>query len=114
MSEEQYWEGDPNLVVAYRKAHKLAVQQRNQEMWINGMYILKVLDVVLSGIGKGPKERYFDEPIDLFPEPKHEITEEEREEAKQKVVDQLNAWKQAWDKSHKEKADAVSSDNRKS
>ena len=34
MSYDEYWNMDPWLVVAYRKAHKMRVEQSNWEMWM--------------------------------------------------------------------------------
>lgn len=39
MTERQYWDGDCTLVRAFRKADKLRLERRNQELWIQGMYI---------------------------------------------------------------------------
>lgn len=43
MTEEQYWDRDSQLVVAYRKAEELRNARRNQEMWVQGAYIYDVL-----------------------------------------------------------------------
>ena len=46
MSEEQYWDKDSMLVVAYRKAEELRVNRRNQEMWLQGAYFYEALSRV--------------------------------------------------------------------
>ena len=43
MTEEQYWERDSQLVVAYRKAEELRTTKRNQEMWLQGAYMYEAL-----------------------------------------------------------------------
>lgn len=43
MSEEQYWDRDCRLVVAYREASRLRVEKRNEEMWLQGLYIYEAL-----------------------------------------------------------------------
>lgn len=43
MSEEQYWDKDSQLVVAFRKAEELRMNRKNQEMWLQGAYIYDVL-----------------------------------------------------------------------
>ena len=43
MTPEQYWEGDCTLVKYYRKAEELRNDKRNQELWLQGMYIYEVI-----------------------------------------------------------------------
>jgi hypothetical protein len=43
MTPEQYWEGDPTLAKYYRKAEEIRVEKRNQEMWLQGMYIYEAI-----------------------------------------------------------------------
>lgn len=43
MSEEQYWDRDSTLVVAYRKAEEFKTNRKNQEMWLQGAYIYEAL-----------------------------------------------------------------------
>lgn len=39
MTERQYWDGDCDLVKAYREAERLRRERANEEMWLQGMYI---------------------------------------------------------------------------
>ena len=43
MSEEQYWDKDSQLVVAFRKAEELRMNRKNQEMWLQGAYFYDAL-----------------------------------------------------------------------
>lgn len=43
MTYEQYWDGDCSLVKYYRKAEELRNEKRNQELWLQGMYIYEAL-----------------------------------------------------------------------
>lgn len=43
MTEEQYWDRDSTLVVAYRKAEEIRTNRRNQEMWLQGAYFYEAL-----------------------------------------------------------------------
>lgn len=43
MTEEQYWDRDCRLVIAYRKAAELRTSRKNQEMWLQGAYIYEAL-----------------------------------------------------------------------
>lgn len=103
MTEEQFWRGDPHLVEAYKKAQRLREERKNQELWLQGVYFYKALSVVISNAFGGKnhtRQKYFEEPLDLHPE---ETTARKQAEAKQKVVDYLNAWKSAWDRKQGEK-----------
>lgn len=76
MTEEQYWDRDSNLVVAYRKAEDLRNNRRNQEMWVQGAYIYDVLcrvsPIFHDFAKKGTK------PTPYIPEP-YALTEKEVE-----------------------------------
>ena len=39
MTYDQYWNGDPTLVKAYRKAEEIRVEKLNQQLWLQGMYV---------------------------------------------------------------------------
>ena len=43
MSAEQYWEGDCTLPKYYRKAEELRIEKRNQELWLQGMYVYEAI-----------------------------------------------------------------------
>ena len=43
MTEEQYWDRDSTLVVAYRKAEELKTNRKNHEMWLQGAYVYEAL-----------------------------------------------------------------------
>ena len=91
MTPEQYWEGDPALAKYYRKAEELRRKRRNEELWLQGMYIYEALcDVspVLNAFAKkGTKPRpYADHPYALsVKERKDErILQEKRDREKAK------------------------------
>ena len=43
MTYEQYWEGDCALVKYYRQAEEMRNEKRNQEMWLQGMYVYEAI-----------------------------------------------------------------------
>ena len=43
MTPEQYWDGDPYLARAFRKADELRMERKNQELWLQGMYIYEAI-----------------------------------------------------------------------
>jgi len=105
MTYDQYWECNPYLVEDYRKAHKLQIEQRNQELWLQGLYIYDAFGVVLANAfsSKGSKKQsYIEKPIELFK--KKEIDDEAVASAeKEKLIAKLNLWKANWDLAHGEK-----------
>lgn len=98
MSYNEYWHGKPILAKYYWEKHKIDIEQRNQELWLQGLYIYDALAVVMANsFSKNSKQKYLDKPIDLFPK-----TEEQKEDEKQKIrqalYEKLNAWKAAFEK----------------
>ena len=70
MTPEQYWEGDCTLVKYYRKAEELRNDKRNQELWLQGMYIYEaicdVAPILHAFAKKGTKPTpYSDKPYPL-------------------------------------------------
>lgn len=43
MTYDQFWNDDCELVVYYRKANELRKARKNQELWLQGMYIYEAL-----------------------------------------------------------------------
>jgi hypothetical protein len=43
MTFDQYWNDDCTLVKYYRKAEELRNEKRNQELWLQGMYVYEAL-----------------------------------------------------------------------
>ena len=43
MTYAQYWDDDPSLPKYYRKADELRNERKNQELWLQGMYIYEAL-----------------------------------------------------------------------
>lgn len=43
MTYDQFWNDDPCLVRFYRKAEEMRMEKRNQELWLQGMYIYEAL-----------------------------------------------------------------------
>ena len=68
MTYEQYWEQDCDLVKFYRKASIIKQEVRNQELWLQGMYIYEAIcDVspALRAFGAKKPRPYPKEPYDL-------------------------------------------------
>ena len=98
MSYNEFWYGKPELAVAYRKAHRLRMEQINQQLWMAGLYNHNAVLVAINNAFSKQKQKYIQEPIRIFPP-----TEGERkaqvEANNRKLVERLNAWKDAFEKS---------------
>lgn len=85
---DEYWNGDPDLVKAYRQAFNIRLEQRNNELWLQGLYILDALSVVIGNSfgGKGQKKRkYMENPIRITP-----LTEQEKIEQQQREWEKID------------------------
>jgi len=94
MSAREYWDGDCSLVKCYRKAFELQRQNRNHEMWLQGMYFYEAMcnasplfkDLVKGQVKPIP---YPDEPYAITQKEverrKMEKAKEDYERIKQKV-----------------------------
>jgi len=91
MNYEQFWDGEADMVISYRKAYEIRQQEINHNAWLNGLYILKALQsapLYVNGfIPKGARiEPYFDKPIDFAPPEKNQKPMSEREQRKQQAI----------------------------
>ena len=101
MTHDQFWDGDPYLVHVFREAYDLKREMRNQELWLQGLYFSKALQVELYNFGQGfskqkraPK-KYIDRPIRITPLSAAEKRQKVLEERK-KVVAYFNRLAAAW------------------
>jgi hypothetical protein len=107
MSADEFWHGDPSLVVGYREAYKMKQKSLNWQLWLQGLYIYDAVSVAISNaFGKkgSKKQDYFKEPISVF-EKTEEEKELEAERARNKLIAQLNGWKARWDRKQQNKKD---------
>ena len=88
MTSEQYWDGDCTLVKYYRKAEELRNDKRNQELWLQGMYIYDALcdvsPVLHAFAKKGAKPHPY--PSKPYPISEKQIRQE-REEKERKLIE---------------------------
>lgn len=115
MSVEEFWEGHPRLVRVYREAQRYKEDRKNQELWLQGLYIYRAFASVIAGaFGKRGSEKieYFPEPLDLHPERDRAKKEQEKARlARKKMVDALNAMKDAWDAKQMEQKNGIESNS---
>ena len=70
MTPEQYWDDDPMLAKYYRQADEIRQNRKNQDLWLQGMYIYEALcdvsPVMNAFAKKGTKPHpYTDHPYPL-------------------------------------------------
>ena len=77
MTDEQFWDGDPHLAKYYRQADELRIERRNQELWLQGLYVYEamcdVAPIMHAMAKKGTKAR-------PYPEQPYAITEKQRKQ----------------------------------
>ena len=84
MTYDQYWNDDCELVVYYRKASELRKARKNQELWLQGMYIYEELccvSPVLHAFAK-PGTKPLPYPEKPYPLTKEEATVDKEAEEK--------------------------------
>ena len=89
MTYDLYWKGDTMATVAYRKKFDVDRENRNAELWLQGMYDYEAFGVVLGNAfrKKGAKPvSYSKEPYRITP-----LTPEEEEEKKEQELQKAYA-----------------------
>ena len=93
MPSDEYWNGNPRLINAYREAYEIRKSNENQLAWLSGLYNYRAVSSALSQFGyalggkKGKKpEGYSERPI--------AITEFEKKMEKQRKIDYTLKWVQ--------------------
>ncbi|MCM1364659.1 MAG: hypothetical protein NC122_05085 [Faecalibacterium sp.] len=103
MTLEQYWEQDPYLTIYFNEKYRLEIENRNQELWLQGLYIYKAFDVVLANCfakkGATPQE-YLKKPIRITPKTKAEKALKAENDRK-RFIEAMDSWKKRWDSSTK-------------
>ena len=76
MTYEQFWDGDPILCKYYREAEEIRNEKKNQELWLQGMYVYEAiadLSPILHAFAKkGTKAQ-------PYPDTPYPITKKQRE-----------------------------------
>ena len=87
MTPEQYWDGDCTLTKYYREAEEIRNERRNQELWLQGMYIYEAICDIAPILHAFAKKGTKPHP---YPSKPYAISEkqikQEREEKERKLV----------------------------
>ena len=98
MTYDEFWEGDAVLPKYYREAHEYRNTQKNQELWMQGLYIHEAVGIVIGNAfrKKGAKvEKYPDKPYPITKlEQKYEQEQKELKEKqnREKAKAIFSAW----------------------
>ena len=88
MTYDQFWNDDPALARYYRQAAEIKVERKNQELWLQGLYVYEaicdVAPILHAMAKKGTKAR-------PYPDQPYAITEKQRrreaEEKERKIAE---------------------------
>lgn len=82
MSHGQFWDEDPKLVKAYRKADEIRKRRMNEELWLNGIYMGEALASTVGNMFSKEKYQYPSEPKPIT---QAEVEERQEREAKARM-----------------------------
>lgn len=86
MTFEQFWEDDPSLARAYRKADEIRRKRMNEELWLAGIYVSEALASTVGNMfTKGQKYKYPAEPKPITRDEIEERKEREQREKMEKI-----------------------------
>lgn len=96
MTYNQYWHGDPEIAVHFRKAEQIRNDKRNQEMFWQGAYIYQALcavsPVLHAFAKKGTQPNpYLDEPLPLTKKQAQEQAQRRYQEKVKRFQEQAEA-----------------------
>lgn len=108
MTYEQFWEGDPTLTIYYRKADEIRNEKRNQELWLQGLYIYEAIcdvsPILHAFAKKGAKPHpYTTTPYPLTVKERTRIAEEKERKVAEKGKKMMEAFVAANNKRFMEK-----------
>jgi hypothetical protein len=83
MTYEQFWEDDPAIAKAYRRADEIRRRRMNEELWLAGIYVADALSATVGNMfTKGQKFQY---PAEPKPITRDEIEERKEREQRQRM-----------------------------
>lgn len=88
---EEFWHGDYTMLKYYERAHDYRVEEINQQLWLQGLYIYRAVGAVIAKTFGNKTAKYIEEPISVFPKTEYQKRLEEIEQ-KNKLIKQLDRW----------------------
>lgn len=107
MTYEQFWDGDPMLCKYYREAEEIRNEKKNQELWLQGLYIYEAiadLSPILHAFAKkGTKPQpYVDSPYPITKKQREKVRIEKERKMAEKGLKFMEALTQQVNKTFKE------------
>ena len=66
MTWTQFWIDEPDLAIAYRKAEAIKKRRKNEELWLEGIYMAEAISATVGNMfSKGQKHPYPSEPFPI-------------------------------------------------
>lgn len=97
MGFDEFWTCHPSRYKFYREAHKLKTEMRNQEMWLQGLYIHNAVSVSIHNAFSKTPQKYMEKPLRLTP-----LTEEEKkaeeDKKREEFINYLTTIQKNWEK----------------
>lgn len=85
MTYDDFWNGQSDMVIYYRKAHELRNQQKNQELWLQGMYVAHALNATVGNMFAKKSAKKATYPEEPFPISEQEIKERKEQKERMKM-----------------------------
>lgn len=85
------------MAKAYAQKYLMVRKQKNEELWLEGIYLSRAFGVVLHNAFDKHKEKYFEKPLEIFAKTDAEIEEETRQKRLAMIV-HLQTWMQKFNK----------------
>ena len=86
---DEFWNGDYTRLKFEVEAHKIRLEEKNQELWLQGLYVFDAVSAAVNNAmaGKGhQKQKYREKPIRIT-----ELSEEEKSAEKEKTLETFKA-----------------------
>ena len=91
MSYNDYWYGEAQMLLRYHNAEKLRQRKRNNELWLQGLYVYMAVGNLVPVLNPFSKEHraksYLKDPIPLTEEDRKEKEEKDYQRFKQQMFD---------------------------
>lgn len=102
MTYEQFWHGDPWMVRAYAQGYLLKRKAKNEELWLQGIYMIHALNASVGSMFNKTKIKYVEKPLDIFEKTQAEKNAEVRKE-RRKAIEALSRFANLFRKSADDK-----------
>ena len=101
MDYDTFWNGRPEMVVAYRKAEEIRRNRENEMLWLGGMYTAHALEATVGNMfSKGKKNKYPAAPLSITEEAVKREREQKQEIKLEKAKANMMAFAEKWNKTH--------------